>query len=187
LLGSLWFNSFSSGAGASADYELISTTVLGSDTASVTFTGLGTSAAAYKHLQLRGTIRATSSSASNYGFFRVNGDTGANYAGHRLSGNGSSVSSGADTSQTGMYVGDFPAGTNTSGNFGAMIVDYLDFSNTSKNKTMRYSIGFAGTSPSIHLRSGLWMSTAAITSLSFAVQDGSNWLTGSRFSLYGLK
>jgi hypothetical protein len=177
----------SKASAVAGDYELISTTVLGSSTPSVTFSNLGTVAAAYKHLQVRMTVRNDAANATNYGSFRINGDTGSNYANHRLHGNGSTVTSGADSASSTMFIGDFPAATNTASVFGAMIIDYLDFSSTTKNKTVRYFIGQPGSSSSVRLQSGLWASTAAITSISFAVQDGSNWVSGSRFSLYGLR
>lgn len=188
MLGSLWFNSFSSGAGPSADYELISTTVLGSSAASVTFSGLGTSAAAYKHLQIRLTARSDNSGGQS-AYVRLNGDSGTNYAMHTLEGNGSAVYSGASTSQTSalMFIGGLPGNNSTSGIFEAAIFDLLDFSSTSKNKTMRVLDGTIGNVVSnIRLNSGLWMSTSAVTSISISPQVN-NFVAGARFSLYGLK
>lgn len=177
MLGSLWFKSFSSGGGAAA-YELISTTVLGSNTASVTFSGLGTSAAAYKHLQVR--YVANGDSASYRNRMRLNGDTGANYATHLLFGSGSSVSSAAGTSTTEMALS---SGANTANVFNAGVVDLLDFQSVSKNKTMRALVGSAG---EVALTSGVWLSTSAVTSVSLRPDSG-NFVTGSRFSIYGLR
>lgn len=178
MIGSLWFNSFSSGAGGSADYELISTTVLGSSAASVTFSGLGTSAAAYKHLQIR--YVANGDSASYRNRMRLNGDTATNYATHLLFGTGSAVNSAAGTSTTEMALS---SGANTANVFNAGVVDLLDFQNVSKNKTMRALVGSNG---EVALTSGVWLSTSAVTSMSLR-PDAGNFVTGSRFSLYGLK
>jgi hypothetical protein len=189
LLGSLWFNSFSAGGGAAADYELISTTVLSSSAASVTFSGLGTSAAAYKHLQIRVTARSTNGGAGNDGLWlQFNGDTGSNYAWHRLEGNGSSVSSGAGSSTTWMLQGLAARASQASGVFSAALIDILDFANTSKNTTSRSLNGsMTSTNPSVALGSGVWLNTAAVTSATLKPDAGYDFLTGSRFSLYGLR
>jgi len=172
------------GGGAAADYELISTTVLGSTTATVTFSGLGTSAAAYKHLQLRVAVRSNRAGQNNDGLMmRFNGDTGSNYRWHALEGNGSTVTSyesGSSTSIGGYYA---TGATSTTNQFGVMVADLLDFSSASKNKTMRMLGGQNGLS----LNSGAWFSTAAVTSIDIFSLTGNSWVTGSRFSLYGLK
>lgn len=174
----------SSGGAAAADYEHISTTVLSSSQSSVTFSGLGTSAAAYKHLQLRVTVRSNRAGQNNDGLmFRFNGDSGSNYRWHALEGNGSSVSSyesGSSTSIGGFYA---TGATSTTNQFGVMVADLLDFSSSSKNKTMRMLGGQNGLS----LNSGAWFSTAAVTSLDLFSLTSNSFVTGSRFSLYGLK
>ena len=181
MLGSLWFSSFSSGgAGASADYELISTTVLGSSAASVTFSGLGTSAAAYKHLQIR--VAATPVAAGVTMWVQFNGDTASNYNHHFLVGQGGIVYSGNGATANGTLIGGIAGWTNSYAM--ASIMDILDFSNTSKNKTTRALSGQA--SGEVELCSGLWRSTAAVTSATVYF-GGTNIATGSRFSLYGLK
>jgi len=185
LLGSLWFNSFSAGgSGGAGDYELISTTVLGSSAASVTFSGLGTSAAAYKHLQIRIVNRSVSSNANTH--VRFNGDTGSNYSMHQLYGTGSGVGSAATTSGNRIY--QIAALPPSSSQFAPAIVDILDFSSTTKNKTLRSLRGMADPGAGlsdIELLSGAWYSTAAVTSME--IFGDFNFVTGSRFSLYGLK
>lgn len=183
MIGSFWFNSFSAGGGgAAADYELISTTILGSAAASVTFSGLGTSAAAYKHLQIRAVYKMDT--ASETALMQFNGDTATNYRVHRLTGNGSTVTS-ADFGPKGSLVPLNATGTAT-GVFSTSIVDIFDFASTTKNKTVRSLSGRLDTATEINLYSGAWFSTAAITSITLPATAG-NIVTGSRFSLYGLK
>ena len=190
MIGSFWFNSFSAGGGgAAADYELISTTVLGSAAASVTFSGLGTSAAAYKHLQVRVAARLDYMSSANIGEIqlRFNGDTGANYAWHSLIGYGTGATSQNGSSQTNISMSNVPYGASTASMFSAAISDILDFSSTTKNKTVRTLDGVANSSDwRVSLHSGGWFSTAAVTSMTLAPNVG-NFVTGSRFSLYGLR
>ena len=194
MLGSLWFNSFSAGGGGAAgDYELISTTILGSSAASVTFSGLGTSAAAYKHLQIRATARTDRSGAdSDPVILRFNSDSGSNYARHGLLGynfgGSSAMQSNAGTSQTSLYLSEaMPVASSTSNSFGGIVADILDFQSSSKNKTVRSLAGMNAAWSSIELRSGVWLSTSAVTSITLLPLVGSNLVTGSRFSLYGLK
>ena len=180
----IWAASGAGGSASPAAYELISTTVLGSSAASVTFSGLGTSAAAYKHLQIRLTGRTTRAVAEDGAtVLQLNSDTGANYRSHWLVGTGSSVVSYDDTI---IGLGSFSGNNAGANQFTAQVIDLLDFSSSSKNKTLRFLAGNAGSFNSIRLHSGLWMSTAAVTSIDLKTTVGS-WATGSRFSLYGLR
>jgi hypothetical protein len=148
----------------------------------VTFSGLGTSAAAYKHLQLRITGQRATSSGNTLSM-QLNGDTGSNYTFHRLEGNGSSVYSNAGTGRTNMAVGQI---VGSDMQFTAYVCDILDFANTSKNTVIRALTGYAGGN-NVGLYSGAWLNTAAVTSINLFDESGTNLSTGSRFSLYGLK
>jgi len=82
------------------------------------------------------------------------------------------------------------AGNTASANvFGASIFDILDFSSTSKNTTARASTGLltGSTTNLIELNSGAHFNTSAVTSLKIQDLTGNNLVTGSRFSLYGIK
>jgi hypothetical protein len=180
--------------GAAGDYELISTTVLGSSTPSVTFSNLGTVAAAYKHLQIRATARTDRSGAdSDPIILRFNSDSTSSYSRHGLygynfSGSGSVQSNGSSSAQTSLYVAENVAVSSSTANaFGAIVADILDFQSTSKNKTVRSLAGMNAAWSSIELRSGAWLSTSAVTSITVQPLIGSNLVTGSRFSLYGLR
>ena len=187
MIGSFWFNSFSSAApAADAAYELISTTILSSSAASVTFSGLGTSAAAYKHLQIRYVAKTSRTGAGEYLVMRFNSDnTLSNYKGHELGGNGTSMYSAPQDNSISRL--GRASGTDTANAFGAGISDILDFANTSKNKTVRSLSGYKDTGSESVLTSFLWLSTTAITSITITTDLSNNILTGSRFSLYGLK
>jgi hypothetical protein len=186
LLGSLWFNSFSAGGGGPADaYELISTTVLGSSAASVTFSGLGTSAAAYKHLQIRMVPQVTGTSGADLKL-RMNGVSSAgSYKDHYLYGFAGSVSSGSVYTDS-IYVGStYPVSEGAL--FAPSIIEILDQASTTKNKVIRVLTGKPrSTDAIVSLNSGVFLSTAAITDLTLLPPTGS-FNTGSRFSLYGLK
>lgn len=165
-------------------YDLISTTVLGSATATVTFdvTGLGST---YKHLQVRAVTRTNHGDLYDAAYMRFNGST-STYSDHQLAGTGSSIFSQGATS--GSYINAFftAGNTGTSGSFGAAVIDYLDAFSTTKNKTIRQFSGRT-TGTLVTLGSGQWMSTSAITSISFTPIYGTTWNIGTRFSIYGVK
>lgn len=181
-----WAASKPSAAAGGTDYQLISTTVLGSATPNVTFntTGLGST---YKHLQIRYTGRSDHTATQSINM-RLNGDSGSNYAIHSLGGGGSTTFTDTSASQTQMiaFIGGLP-GTNQGANiYESGLLDLLDPFSTTKNKTMRSMNGTAGNvTTNMRLNSGLWISTAAVTSIVLSTQNA-NFVTGSRFSLYGL-
>jgi len=49
------------------------------------------------------------------------------------------------------------------------------------------TVGTGSLGGTIALSSGLWMNTAAVTSMSISMIDGTAFNTNSRFSLYGIK
>lgn len=186
------FSAAGAGAGSAGSYDLISTTVLGSNTASVTFdvTGLGST---YKHLQIRMVAQSTSTDNSGWRWVRLQGTfnsdtTNSNYAIHQLYANAGSAFSYAETSSRKGYG---IAARNSEAGFSASIIDILDAFSSSKNKTSKTIYGMTGSNSSNDSTSGmlshLWMNTSAITSINITTEDGSNFKTGSRFSIYGSK
>jgi hypothetical protein len=168
-----------------AAYELISSTILGGTAASVTFSNLGDYSSTYKHLQIR-TLARVSGATTETLLIRLNSDTGSNYSWHGLSGNGTSVSSFALTSNSYMGIGIHP-GTNSSANiFGPTVIDFLDTYSTTKNKTARSLGGMNGALTTVRLHSGLWQSTSSLTSIQ-VFSEATNFVAGSRFSIYGLR
>jgi hypothetical protein len=177
------------GGSAVPDFELISSTILGSDTASITFSSLGDYASTYKHLQLRVVARTNSVANDRDLLIRFNGVTSATYQSHRLTGNGSTAASGSDLSEPSLRFRNGVTGASQTANiFASSIIDILDYSSTSKNKTVRSLMGYVGSATrNVHLYSGFLIGTDAITSINVRTIDGSNLITGSRCSLYGIK
>jgi len=173
----------SSGASVIPAMELISTTLISSTTLSVTFSSI---ASTYSHLQIRAMGRTSSGGLADIGM-TFNGDTGANYSWHELSGNGSTVSSSGASAQAKIQLLSADAAEAGVLVWGATIVDVLDYAKTTKNKTVRYMTGLAGTYPRIRLGSGMRVSTSAITSITLTENNFGGFLAGSRFSLYGIK
>jgi hypothetical protein len=167
-------------------FHHLETIRLGGSAASVEFTNLARYAD-YQHLQLRVTGRTSLGTAGNSGIrIRLNSDTGNNYAWHRLEGNGSSIPTSAQTSTNGAFITHFPRNSAASGIFGVGVIDILD-PFEAKNKTFRSLNGVPWTYNVVSLQSALWMNTNSVTTINIYDSDGGDLLTGSRFSLYGIK
>jgi hypothetical protein len=171
--------------GVAGDYELISTEILGSAQASVTFSSLGTYASTYKHLQIRMTSR-TSNAGQAPIVIRFNGVSAPDYDWHHLYGNGSGVVAAANTTRNEIQIRDIPFSSVAANIFAATVIDILEFASTTKNTTTRALHGSVATSNNwISLNSGQYRSTSAITAIEISTVG--NFVTGSRFSLYGIK
>lgn len=176
---------FLGAGGAAGAYELISSSILGSSATSVTFDT--SSLSAYKHLQVRMTARSDRASSGAQATIVLNNDTaGTNWSYHILTGSGSGVGS-SGFADTNGYVGTVPASTIESNVFAGIVFDLLDFGSTSKNKTIRSFSGYmSSTGKGVNLNSTAWRNTAAVTSLKIECGSAANFITGSRFSLYGI-
>ena len=163
----------------SGAYDSIATTTLSTATASITFSSIPQT---YTHLQ----IRFFGNAGSNDTFFRLNGDTGSNYVRHYLYGSGSSAAAGASLSQTSGSLG-YIAVTADTNIFGTAVFDLLDYTNTNKNKTTRSLSGYDNNGGGlIVLYSGLWLNTAAVTSITVLPNTG-NFNQYTQAALYGIK
>ena len=177
-------------AGGGGSFDLLETTVLGTATSTVTFSGLG-SYSDYKHLQLRIVSRRPAGgdflTSGSWGL-QFNSDTASNYSWHRLAGAGGSVlSDGGGSNSYGPDNVVHGVPNSPTGSFGASITDILDFSNTSKYKTIRVLAGVSDSvKAEIDLNSGSWRNLNAITSITIKERWG-NFAVNSRFSLYGIK
>ena len=171
------------------DFESIATFTPNGST-SITFTSIPST---YKHLQIRVMSRTYNPSSGGDGALRlrINSISTNTYDRHNLSGNGSSASAGADINSTEFSLDAMSTGDNTaSGIFGVGIIDIIDYTSTTKNKTLRWINGADANGSGnnlIRLQSGLWRNTAAITSLNFFDASANGFAPGTVFSLYGIK
>lgn len=175
-------------AGGGGSFDLLETTLITTNTASVTFSSLG-SYSAYKHLQLRIVARtsATGEGTNDSISIQLNNDTGTNYPKHELTGNGSSVISDAQTGRSDLIIGYTSSNDATADAFSAVVTDILDFSSSSKNTTLRSFSGRPQTSNRVSLLSGFWNNTAAVTEIDIFLSSNLNFKAGTRLSLYGIK
>lgn len=139
----------------------------------------------FTHLQMRYSIRGSDAGAISFMAMSINGNAyTTNYSSHTLAGNGTSPYATAVVSGGGISNLYSPGSTSTANVFANAIVDVLDYTNTSKNKTVRLLHGFdANGSGQVIFGSGQLLSTAAITSIGvFNMVFTAN----CRFDLYGI-
>ena len=174
-----------------SSYESIATATAAGGETSLSFTSIPSTV---KSLQIRAIARDTYTSyqsAYDVGI-QLNNDTATNYAYHQLLGNGSAaLAAGAITSDR-MYWNSLSSSSNASNttSYGAGYCDIIDYASTTKNKTIRAMSGFdfntASTAYRVQLSSGLWINTAAITSIKL-LPGVTAFAAGSTFALYGIK
>jgi hypothetical protein len=169
--------------GAAGDYELIATAFGTGSSGTITFSSIDQS---YKHLQLR--IVGKSTGAGTDTRLTFNGVSTSTHSAHFLQGNGAIVSAGASLNQPFIRLYSTLAQSTTTNAFAGSIIDILDYTSTTKNKTIRNLSGHTGSVDMVNLSGGQAPSSAAITSLSLVVNTAGNFYTStSRFSLYGIK
>jgi len=117
-------------------------------------------------------------------YIRFNSDSGSNYARHYLLGDGATASASATAPDTGGVFSN----TSTSTSPYVAICEILDYADTNKFKTIRALSGrdVNGTGGDIALRSSLWRSTSAVTSITILAGVGT-LSSGSHFALYGIR
>ena len=164
-------------------YTELRTTTVGTATNTVTFDLTGVSG--YTDLVLVMNALQTSPSV-NQTRIRVGNssiDSGSNYSQTILYGNGSSALSAKANNQS--YIDfDYLAAPGVSGNPNTIVANFMNYSNTTTNKTIlhRASQATSGTDAIV----SLWRSTAAINLINVFTSSGNNWTVGTTFSLYGI-
>lgn len=159
-----------------ATYENIATTTLGTDTSEVEFTNIPQT---FTDLIIvrEGAQNATSNLSIQVG--NNSYDTGNNYSGTQLFGNGTSALSDRFSNDSRWY-----ANYSNSTNRFMSIYQFMNYSNTTTNKTMlgRNSDGNFYASSYVFL----WRSTAAINRIKFYLFTN-GIKSGTTFTLYGIK
>ena len=160
-------------------YEPIATYTATGSIASYTFTSIPST---YTDLVL--ICRLATSGGNTNSLLELNGDTGTNYSETALGGSGSSATSARWSNQYGAYIDYYAQATTTVGDY-MSIVNFNNYSNTTTYKTILARTGVAsrGTDAIINT----WRNTAAISSIKITNGSSQNILTGSTFTLYGIK
>ena len=178
-------------AGTGAFWNLA--TVTGNGSAStLTFSSIPSG---YKSLHIRGIAKDTTSLTTPINLsLRFNGDSASNYAASQFYSNtNGSVYSGTQSSSTviTLQAADAPGSYGAANAYGSSIVDIIDYSSTTKYKTIKSISGITQNSSvlssgTIVLNGGVCQSTAAITSIAI-IEGAGNFTTNTTYTLYGVK
>ena len=145
----------------------------------------------YTHLQIRGVVRNNRNNPSfpfgNLSMY-FNGSAGSNSDG-RVQGNTSTASATGNAGITALTIGDTATDAQTANVMTTFIIDILEYTSTTKLKTVRSFIGtdVNGTGR-MQMTEALYTATpAAITSISFENYNSAAFTTTTNFALYGIK
>jgi hypothetical protein len=159
---------------AGMTYTPLARTTLTSNASSITFSSIPSG---YTDLVL---VSRLQNANANAPYIRFNGDTGTTYSQTYLEGNGTSpVGARAGTQSFGyLNLNSDP------GNNGFIVINFMNYSNTTNNKTYLAQVSNAGNA--VDTVTGLWRSTTAINTILLASSNGGNYLAGSTATLYGI-
>lgn len=167
---------------ATATYEPIATTTLGSAVASITFSSI---AATWTDLRLVLTYTKTITGGSIE--LRFNSDIGANYSETALAGDGTSGYSGRDTSYTYVEASSMVYGE-SAGIQTMLTIDVFSYANATYKTALLTESNDQNGGGSADRMVGLWRSTAAITSMQLAINSTPvKFAAGTTATLYGIK
>jgi len=161
---------------------LIDTQVLGSNTATVTFSSIPST---YEHLKLvwQGRTSATIEALR----MRFNSDTGSNYDFEQYVGSNTTAAAGGAFAGTSLFLGELNGTGETAQRFSSGVADFPFYKQTTAYKHLVFQFQDIRNATS-HAGSGggMWRNTAAITDIALFAASG-NLVTGSAFSLYGVE
>lgn len=164
---------------------LIESQILGSDTATVTFSSIPQ---IYRNLEVRYVARSSVAATADNMLMRLNGDSGANYDRQLgLVSNATFVGQEA-IAGTSANVGNISGNSATAGLCGAGKININSYRQTIFNKMIFSENGYEDANASGGIKAMFlaqqWRSTAAITSVALFTA-ASNFKAGSQFDLYG--
>jgi hypothetical protein len=168
-----------------ATYTLISSNVLTTTTASVTFSSIP---ATYTDLLIKLSLRSNSGSAGGGGgWLRFNSVAGTAYSSTDVRGNGSAAASSRDTSSSLFYFTFSVGGTTATANTFSSGDLYIPSYTVAQNKPIGTAFAYEtnATAALIQNYAGLFSNTSAISSLNINC-DAGDWVSGSSFYLYGI-
>ena len=169
-------------------YTLISSNVLTSSAASVTFSAIPST---YKDLEVRFSARTDDTSWAAYCWVTVNGAS-TNFSETYLRGNSATATSGRDSAQSSWYQVRLNGANSDANTFGSASIYFPSYTASQNKPVSIISTNEGNTSTSGYVvmtaTAALWSNTSAITSITIdASTGGTNFVSGSSFYLYGIK
>jgi hypothetical protein len=170
---------------ANATYTLISSQVLGSGAASVTFSSIPQT---YKDLAVRISVRSDGTNgATNYFGLVINSDSSSLYSSTNLQGDGQNASSSRVGSTVYLSISNYTNTNDTANTFSSVEMYIPNYTSTANKPLFNFGVGETNnTYIQMQAVAGLYRNSIAISSLTFTVEYASNFVTGSSFYLYGI-
>jgi len=168
--------------------SLITETILAASATGVTLSSIPQG---FRHLMLVAQVRSDQASETEGVFVRFNGDATAIYDWERLTSNSATLTGLATRADTSIQFGLGEGANSRASNFSPSFGYVFGYSLTTTEKwTLSSNAVFGNISADadlfLQLRAGRWRSTAAITSIIFGPTTGPNFVSGSRFQIYGI-
>jgi hypothetical protein len=166
-------------------YTLISSNVLSSSAATVTFSSIP---ATYTDLVLRLSTRTTAASINSVILVRLNSDTTSSYSVTILDGDGATATSSRTATPSAIGSGGITSGaSSTASTFGNGEIYIPNYTNSvTKSWGTSSASENNATTATIRNTANYYLGTSPITTIRFSLSTGS-FDTGSSFYLYGLK
>jgi hypothetical protein len=169
-------------------YTLISSNVLSSSAASVTFSAIPST---YTDLVLRWSSRSDRTTFGTSVVLKING-TSTPYSDTYVGGDGSTAFSSNNAGNAYNYVGDEVGTSQTANTFNSSEIYIPNYAGSTNKPISTFTVNennAAATQVSIYAIANLWRSASAITSLSISPLPiaSYNFVSGSSFYLYGIK
>ena len=162
-------------------YEPIATVTFNGSTSGASFTAIPQT---YTDIVAVCFVRSTEATAQTGIYTAVNTFTGT--TSHTwLSGDGSAALSGRGSNAQYAWLGQINAANATSGTFSTVIAHYMNYSNTTTNKTVLSRPGSAAYNTQFYVN--LIQTTSALSRIDIVANNLNNFAAGSTITLYGIK
>tara|TARA_R110002020_G_scaffold87980_1_gene216460 strand:+ start:101 stop:700 length:600 start_codon:yes stop_codon:yes gene_type:complete len=112
-------------------------------------------------------------------------DSGSNYENQHLKGDGSSASA-SSYSDSGVYMGEFPAATATANIFAVSVIHLFDVNSGKYKSVLNQFAGDRDGAGEARILTCSWKNQGAINKMTIVEGNGTNILSGSRFDLFGV-
>lgn len=166
-------------------YNLISSNVLSSSAASVTFSAIPST---YTDLIVRMTTRSDRALVTDNYLIELNGSATAVYSRTSLLNNGGTAQSSNATAQAFWVALYTDAATATSNTFGSAELYIPNYAGSNNKVASSFNVQEDNnTTAYLSANAHLWGNTAAITQIKISPSASQNWVSGSSFYLYGIK
>jgi hypothetical protein len=165
-------------------YTLISSNVLSTTAASVTFSAIP---ATYTDLIIRASIRTNNAAVDDSLLITANG-TSTQYSSTYLRGSGSAATSARATSDDYFRYPSVVGNNATSNTFSNTEIYFPNYAGSANKVIASFSVAETNaTAANMDVVAGLIRNTSAITEIIIDQPSGNSFLSGSSFYLYGIK